>query len=60
MKSTKSLSSDELNKLRHLFSLVLEDYVGNLDELMEMAGVDRELLNNFLHSNSEKTAEYSE
>ncbi len=39
---------NNLTKLAYLFSLCLEDYVGDLDELKEMARVDDPLLNAFL------------
>jgi primosomal protein N'' len=45
--SSTELKND-LGKLAFLFSLCLEDYIGDLDELKEMAEVDDALINAFL------------
>lgn len=36
--------------VKYFFSLVLEDYFGDLEELMKMADIDEDILNNFLNS----------
>lgn len=36
--------------LKYFFSLVLEDYFGDLEELMEMADIDKSILDDFLNS----------
>lgn len=36
--------------IKYFFSLVLEDYFGDLEELMEMADIDEGFLNYFLNS----------
>ena len=38
----------KLNQLAYFFSLVLEDYIGDIDELMDMADLEEEDLNEFL------------
>jgi hypothetical protein len=39
-----------IENIKYFFSLVLEDYFGDLEELMEMADIDEGFLNNFLNS----------
>lgn len=39
---------EKLIKISYLFSLCIEDYYGDLDELLDMSGVDEDLLNMFL------------
>ena len=36
--------------LKYFFSLVLEDYFGDLEELMKMADIDKSILDKFLNS----------
>ena len=36
--------------LKYFFSLVLEDYFGDLKELMKMADIDKSILDKFLNS----------
>lgn len=36
--------------LKYFFSLVLEDYFGDLEELMKMADIDTNILDKFLNS----------
>lgn len=49
MEKQIGLSTAEVDNLRRFFRLVLEDYIGNLSELMEMSDVDQRLLDRFLY-----------
>ena len=42
------LTQEELNRIKYFFSLSLEDYVGDIDELLGMADLEMEDINNFL------------
>ena len=46
---TSSKKVEDLDKIAYLFSLCLEDYFGDLEELKGMADVSDELLNSFLN-----------
>jgi hypothetical protein len=42
-------NKEDLNIITYLFSLCLEDYIGDLEGLKAMAEVDDELLDSFLN-----------
>lgn len=43
----KKLSEEEIQNIKYFFSLALEDYFGDKEELMEMAGIDEDVLRRF-------------
>ena len=42
------LTKEEFNAIRYFFSLALEDYIGDIKELEEMADVTKENIDKFL------------
>jgi|GEM_PF-5686929 len=41
---------EKYSNIKYFFSLVLEDYFGDKEELMDMADIDEEDLNNFFNA----------
>jgi hypothetical protein len=41
------MNEDSFESVKYFFSLALEDYFGDMDELMEMAGVKHDTLQRF-------------
>ncbi len=41
---------EKYKNIKYFFSLVLEDYFGDIEELMDMADIDEEELNNFFNT----------
>jgi len=39
-----------IENIKYFFSLILEDYFGDLEELIEIADIDEDILINFLNS----------
>jgi hypothetical protein len=42
------LTKEEFNNIRYFFSLALEDYVGDIEELLKMADTTKKEINKFL------------
>jgi len=42
------ITKEEFNNIRYFFSLALEDYVGDKDELLKMADITEEDIDKFL------------
>ena len=42
------LTKKEFNNIRYFFSLALEDYIGDIEEIEEMADVTKEDIDRFL------------
>jgi len=42
------ITKEEFNNIRYFFSLALEDYVGDKEELLKMADITKEDIDRFL------------
>jgi hypothetical protein len=49
---------EKFQNIKYFFSLALEDYFGDIDELMKMADIDNEDLENFFSDTPEKYIDF--
>lgn len=50
------MNGDSFESIKYFFSLALEDYFGDMEELMEMAGITHETLQGFFEMKFPSTA----